>query len=339
VTTANQPPPRLHHFVPRFYLARFARGRRLLVKRRDASRAFRSSVDKIAAENDLYTVFEPDGSRNVKYEHLLGKLERAAAPAMAMLAAGRLPRAGSAEREGLSAFVALQAARTPETRDRLLFPSDLMKHVGREDFDENDVRSYLSDVHLKFEPDDDEVRAATDWVKGIVAMGTVVKEDEWIEIMFSSALATLGPSIAGLSWSLEISSSADFLTSDNPVAPWRAPSARDAFEGVGIGTADETRFPVSSSTLLVLTRGGSEDIRKVGVDRVKSVNAHLAARCRSAVYGDPEGTAIREARLAPHRPAVRFHEGPGYDPDGNFIDDIIHVWIPANGGARPIPPA
>ena|GEM_PF-5807044 len=74
-------------------------------------------------------------------------------------------------------------------------------------------------------------------------------------------------------WSLETSSSLDFITSDDPVTLWNRNPLPS--EGVGVMTADEIRFPLGPRSCLVMHHPWLPvpDRRTVTPERVLEVNA------------------------------------------------------------------
>jgi hypothetical protein len=67
-----------------------------------------------------------------------------------------------------------------------------------------------------------------------------------------SSVAELAPRLANQHWSIEYDRKARFMTSDTPLVLWGAPTHRDAFEGFGVESAEEIRFPLDPAKQLVL---------------------------------------------------------------------------------------
>ena len=121
--------PKLHHFVPRFHLRRFADpSGRLWAWDRQRDRVFRTSPGAIAAENQFYrlTQYEEWGHDGATMENQLADLEGEAAlitgqwldwlREMAPLQTVPIP---TQNREIVAAHLALQYMRTADTRDIL----------------------------------------------------------------------------------------------------------------------------------------------------------------------------------------------------------------------------
>ena len=113
--------PVWHHYVPRWYLRRFAdEQRRLLAIHVDGS-VRRVSVKNAAASPDFYTQWT-NGRRDVSLEQRFGSLESDAAVVVVALVAGEMPDADS--RAVLSLYMAAQLLRTP------LYRNSFMRTIG-----------------------------------------------------------------------------------------------------------------------------------------------------------------------------------------------------------------
>jgi hypothetical protein len=115
--------------------------------------------------------------------------------------------------------------------------------------------------------------------------------------------------------------------------PWRPPSPRDRFDGVGYGDADEIRMPLSPTAMLVLQRSFTSSPKHAPTSRFHNYNEDIARQCYELILCSPgRRTRLAQATLARHRAAVRFHIGPGTEvkADGSKVpmNDIIHTWIP-----------
>jgi hypothetical protein len=129
--------PKLHHYVPRFYLRSFLDiKRQLWIYDKSTDRVFKTSPDRIAAETHFYRLPEPltGASDPLQFEKALSNLESKTSNIFARLIieAGHLAAAekvslSDEERKLLSEFIATQHFRTLELRDLILF---LMEEAG-----------------------------------------------------------------------------------------------------------------------------------------------------------------------------------------------------------------
>jgi hypothetical protein len=307
--------PKLHHYVPEFLLREFAdeTGRIYVRSRRNG--CFCTSVRNAAAKTGLYSVPIDDGSerRDNSAEFTLGSVESAAAHALhRVIESGEVPPRGAAERQALGLFLGMQSLRTPEAAERHGFARAVLEQVGTERVSVEDMRAYLRDVHLGYEPSRQEVEAAVDVVNQQAEVGLATKADHHAQ-MFNLGVRALGPKFEAMQWSLERCRKPRFATCDRLPAVWRTESARDTYEGVGFGNAEEVWFPLDRTHLLVLRSEGAEEVRTVEPKRARFVNSHLARHCFNYVFHHP---ALRVQQhdflMASRRPSIRFNSGPGY---------------------------
>lgn len=332
----SQNEPKLHHYLPRSYLRRFADPVGQVAVRRRGQQSFNAGLNRIAAERHLYSVVLDDGSRDASAEKTLAKLDGAGNEALKDIEQGTIPPVGSPTRHALSIFFALQMTRTPEFADRFMFASQVLAAVGgKEQLTTESMHAYLRDVHLHFEPKAAEVQGALDFVHGLSAMGIPTK-DEQIGLMFDAAVKELAPRLTAWQWSLERCRKPLLGTCDRLPAIWHPQRESEIYQGSGLLDADELWCPVSSSTLLVMRKTGSEQATEVEPKRFRFVNAHLARHCYRMVFHRPsEVDRSDEFQMSNHRPALRFWTAPAVDEhDRPLLDPtgqprmIIHQWVP-----------
>ena len=254
-----------------------------------------------------------------------------------MLDAGTVPRAGSPERQALALFLGFQVGRTPEAEERHGFTRRVLKWAATDHVTHEQMRTYLREVHLGFDPEDSEVQAAFDIVNFEAEVGPATKADHHAQV-FNLAVQTHAPNFDAMCWSIERCRKARFATGDRLPALWSPESSEDDYKGVGFGTAEEVWCPLDRSHLLVLRHNRPEEARSVEPKRAKFVNAHLARHCFNYVFHHP---ALRveqgDFKMSTRRPSVRFNTGPGYQagPLGDeYIGEMLHMWVPIRDDAR-----
>ena len=133
--------PKLHHYVPRFYLASFVDAKKFLwVYDKDAERIFAASPERIAGETQFYRLPKSVAIGDPLFiEKAFAALESKAAPIFSSIVtqAGNLAplekmSISVEERKLLSEFVAAQYFRTVEFRDLLAY---LMEGAGLSEAD------------------------------------------------------------------------------------------------------------------------------------------------------------------------------------------------------------
>jgi hypothetical protein len=324
--------PKRHHFVPRFYLERFAAAGALYVRRRDGH-TFTTGAENIAVRTGFYDVTLPNGGISKDIEDWLSGLEGQAATAMRnideTLAA---PGLDNPDRATLSLYLAIQLARTPEQRERVLFPERVSAFLDGRELTKDLIAEFLRDTHLGFEPKAGEIQGAFDFASYVLSQHTPVTAEMSMQIALSTSKET-APALATMHWSVEHDRKARLITSDGPLVLWRAPTQRDAYEGLGISGAEEIRFPLDPAKQLVLTPKPRPASVRISPRRSAACNQDLAYACHNFIVASPrEEARTTHLDLPSKRPVMRFHSGPLYreQNDGTLVSDseILHTWVP-----------
>ncbi|NEB03753.1 DUF4238 domain-containing protein [Streptomyces sp. SID13726] len=325
--------PKLHHYVPQSYLARFGRGDMVRVRRRCPPKTHLSNVKNVAAETGLYTITDENGAPSTAIEQELSGLEGQALAALRRIdESGMPPAAGTDDRELLCLYLAVQMARTPRKRTGPLFGRNVTDYADGREVDLALMTEYLTHKHLGHPPRKAEAQGAFDYYHGTRAMngGNDPTHDEAVAVTFSSVTVCI-PHYRARHWRLETSRKPIFLTSDAPLVLWRPETPRDAYEGFGLENAEEIRFPVSPTAQLVLVHDDGPSVEEVRLSRVHSCNQDLADTCQQVVVGHPDRhAALDKVQLRRRGPTLRFDSGPGFrkKPDGTVepMGDILHMY-------------
>jgi uncharacterized protein DUF4238 len=322
--------PKRQHFVPRGYLDRFANEHMVIVRRRD-SKTFTTNTTNVAVECGFYDIAADHDRKNSSVEFLLADWDNDALAALHEVdRTGKPPSSGSADRAALAIFLALQGTRTPEQRERVEFASRVVKYANGREVNPDLVAEFLEKVHLRAKPSAKEVLAAHEFVSLDVSWGASTPQFA-IDLMLKSALG-MAPLLSGLWWTLEFDRKDLLTTSDTPLVIWRAPTPRDAYEGVGIMTAEELRIPLDPSKQLVLTRRQRTETARITPHRSRMCNQDHADACHHFILGNPKAEAsLGAVSLKPHRPVLRFNKGPLFtvSAEGKRIKEgeVLHAWI------------
>ena len=137
--------PKIQHYVPRFLLKNFAKGKRphIWVYDKKDERSFRANIKKIAAENAFYNL-EIDQNVIHSLEPSLANLEEKCAKLIKnIINTESIEWLSSEERELLSVFIIIQKMRTPHFRDSILhIDKALQEMLSASGFDPKDVENY-----------------------------------------------------------------------------------------------------------------------------------------------------------------------------------------------------
>jgi hypothetical protein len=112
------------------------------------------------------------------------------------------------------------------------------------------VPRYLEEVHLGFKPCAPEIAVAFQFVMQMSADSGLPGEAS-VRSVFNSVPLVV-PLLMEMNWTLEVDRKRLLITSDMPFVLWRTPTFRDRFEGIGVQTAEELRFPLDPGLQLVL---------------------------------------------------------------------------------------
>lgn len=321
-----------HHFVPEFYLLRFADTPQVFVRRRDQT-VFEANCLNVAVESGFYDYEMSDGEQSKEVEERLGVYETSTAEVLRCIDETlSAPATGSHERAALCAYLALQMTRTPEHRERMLFPELLREYLADRELTRELVSTYLETVHLGFKPDAREVEGAFTFAAVALQSGAPITAEVSMDAMFES-IEQVAPRLDAFSWCVEYDRKGRLITSDTPLVLWRVPTDRDAFEGFGIEGCDEIRFPISPTAQLVLTKRPRPAGVRITPERTAACNADMALACHKFVVSNPrERARVDRLDLPRKRPVLRFNVGPliRESSDGTEAIDgeVLHLWIP-----------
>lgn len=321
-----------HHYVPRNYLERFADGDQVFVRRRDGT-TFTTNCVNVAVESGFYDIELEGGGKSKQVEGILADVEGATADVFRMIdRTMEAPPPDAEERAVLSVYLALQMTRTPEQRERTLFPERLAVYLDGRELTRDLVATYLTEHHLGYAPTDNEAGAAFDFAS-VALRDRSFLTPEFSMRMMLRAVSDLTPRLTQLEWCVEHDRKSRFITSDTPLVLWRTPIYRDEFEGFGIATAEEIRFPLDPAKQLVLTGARRTPSARVNPARSAVCNRDAAYACHNFVVAHPTQRARAEQLdLPPRRPTLRFNSGPlvRARPDGRTVEDgeVLHMWVP-----------
>lgn len=324
--------PKRQHQVSRGYLNRFGIGDSVFVRRRDG-RTFESNTLNVAVESGFYDVPDSLGGKSFEVEHMLADLDGVAVEILAGIDVDGVPPAeGTRQRLALAVVLAFQLARTTEKREEILFATRVSEYADGREITQELVANYLEQEHLGFPPRKNEAEAAWIYVNEWLKEPSTGTKEFAIGLMLAS-VDIFTTRLLAMNWTIEIDRKERFITSDVPVVLWRAPSRRDDYQGFGLETAEELRFPIDPSKQLVLSRKARTPAVRITSERVRICNRDMADRCHHFLVARRDQRAIVESlSLASRRPVIRFMIGPLWvmGPDGRKVreSEVLQMWIP-----------
>lgn len=305
-----------HHYVPAFYLRRFADQRgRLDAYNRVTQRRITTSVSNTAVESGLYNAIDVNGEVTDAAEHEISIIESRVAPAFDRLIEEPWPP--SIEVRSLVAnFVALQVTRTRESLHALAAMHDRTTRWGMSMLTREQWRDLYIDA-LGEQPTEEELDEVIADFADLDGWQIQPHPNLVVQSIFEGAIP-LVEAIASRKWFLQKSRRPLFITSDSPVTMWSSPDA--APYGVGVFTADELSLPIDSTHSLLMvfdTRGFHESQVEITRSQAKRISQFVANSSYEWVYADPRRRVLDTLELPTGpRPLIIFNGqsvwGPGH---------------------------
>lgn len=306
--------PKLHHYIPRFLLARFSPNPKAenppLVKLDVANSRGKCSHTSVRNEGavshynrlDEVESLPPD----IVEQTLLGRIDSEAAPVVAKLVGGR--QLDPAARFAMAVFVHIQDRRTPRARHWMTYM--LEQHKRLESINRLNDPAVIEELHASGgEASIEETRQKAQdlahqiWNREVELKAT---HDHAVAGMFT-AVEDVAPMIAGqMTWHvLHAPPGAEFVICDHPIAKYDPGTP----PGLGIGWRSspnvEVTMPVDATAALLLTPGPPRlrhhDVETQDVD---DVNLRTYAAAEWSIYGRTQQVVQGVRVLAKKRPRL-----------------------------------
>lgn len=247
---------RRHHTISDFYLRMFADADEWLtvVDLTEAKPKWtRRKTSNVSVAKDFYTIIDTDGQESPAVERLLGHIEGRAAPALRRMQAGVFFPPGASDRDNIALWLAFQYMRGPETRRNLEAMQDVTGKLLVQGINTPETaRTRLQHAGTP-EPTEQDINDLLHFAANLDQYDIAPDPNEHIQIMLSLAANEIAPRFHAMHWHLFKFDQPALLSGDHPITLYANPEHRSPLMGIGIGTADEIRFPVDPSTLLVMT--------------------------------------------------------------------------------------
>ena len=299
------------HFVPQTYLRAWTGSDgRLAYRLRDADSALLTSTRNVAVACGIYGTGELGQAREQAFWQLENDWPNLR---QELITQGDL----HGDRRSLFAlFAATQLTRTRKHADRINFVPNVAASTEERPISQGAVHQYLQGLG-GVEPDDAEVYAAWSLVTGAPAGELTLEQRLTIAANIAVEIA---PLLQARKWTVRNFRQPALMTNDCPVHVWRRPSEDNVVGGVGIADADEVRFPLSPSALLVMTHGNKAPTNA----SARSVNAEICRQCHQFVVALPntKGESVLDnLGLSKLVPRMRFRLING------SAGEILHTYV------------
>lgn len=320
--------PRLHHYIPRFYLERFADPQSTQSEKKailwvyERGREIRKSTpEKEARQRDFYA-FKDAGERQQDIENALATIESMVAPVLEKVAdSDYFPE--EEDRGVVATFIALMFTRVPSHRE---FTN---REFGRfmTGWLQEDARNEekFDTEYAKFQQEMGPPDLTAEEMRRFILDGDYEIEQKSAAFdlnLMMKASADIAPVIYGYGWQIWHAERGElFLTSDNPVVT-SLPGPGWMKFGLGFGIRGvEVVFPLGSTVCLFMKVGAKEGIVSVGNRSVRDINKRLIMCARRFLYGGEHSRKIAEV-FERHGGQVIYGETAFLPPDSLKLRNV-----------------
>ncbi len=312
-----------HHYVPRFYLGRFADQKgRLRAFDRQKGMCITTSAKAVAAERDFYRLPENITVPANFLEEMLSAQESEAAEAIrSFVATGK---AQGSHREPLILHLALQLLRTQRHRRTIKEMSERTLTLQAQ----IEISRRLAEDEFEMEHE----RTLAERVLGQLENGEIIvrpQEQALVGLSLSSLSQIVSVLRSGWNWILVFVSAAKFITSDNPICLLGEPESGSPASTVGVATALEIWFPLDPRHALVLSRDQSltSPLLELSNGHVRTINLRIALESERWSFYSPSSEGVKGFQI-PSKPPRYLEETIGHrDYDDEMRGELIRIGI------------
>ena len=311
---------RRHHYLPVFYQRRFTDSQGLLWMHDLEQNEPKHLHPRAALAIENFNTIETDEGPSDAVERGLAEIDNEGATALRRIEQGFWPAFG-AVRQALSMFIAFQLTRGPGFRMQMDhyahdITSLMMKvQATRPSSVKRKLRERLGREPTEAEFDEEVKLLRTFGERFKVSNNRQGHVRTMVGVHESGQIASI---LFRRAWSLETSTSLDFITSDDPVTLWNKNPL--PWEGVGVMTADEVRFPLGPGSCLVMHHPWMvvPDRRRVSSKRVVDLNAWTILNAHRFVLARRALTNLTSGKMQGRTLQMEQVSGPhltgDYDP-------------------------
>lgn len=316
--------PRRHHFIPQFFLKRFATNeQQIAVVPLTGDNRRLTHVSGVAVMKDLYTIINTDFQETVAVERILAEADSEAAAVIARLVGGAFPPSAE-DRASLAIWLALLSVRDPKTRRTLealfdqTYKMDLSLAANPEA-----ARARLRE-NLEREPTNAEVADLVEAANDLDSFEVVPHQNDLVKHMLDMALS-IYPHLLRRHYVMVRFAEPALVLSDRPLLLYQRPENRNPRMGVGFINADELWLPLSRKEALILHNDPSigELIYDAPGEVAHEFNQAVVWNAASEVYCHPdELQRLNHLEFpTPNRPLMQMTGGDWMKSGTDGIND------------------
>jgi hypothetical protein len=302
MAAAPQPQPKQHHYVHRAYLEGFVdpdcekRGEYFIWAYMLGKSPFRQRPERIAKRN-YYYCFDRENRRQFDFEHTLQRLEDISLPVLRKLRSGNF-LLDPEERLTLAGYVALSYTRVPtfENLVNRFAMLDMALKVKKFESDEENLKLIAREESEKTgrEVNVEDIR------KTLNAGNVFLTQSNrgWSLEQMVRVMMTLQRIIFEMRWVFLVAEDTDpgFLTTDNPVAVFDAPTVD--VPGTGFLSSPNTyvTFPISREICLLAKHlsGPAQKVARISGTGVRQVNKGSILRADTQLYAPFQSQRVQK---------------------------------------------
>lgn len=284
--------PKLHHYVPQFYLEGFSNARwQVAVHDLDKSQFRYQSVRKTARVRDYYTITDEKGTKDRGLEKLLSILEGHTKPIIKKVEES--DQLTDEERFTLAMFASFQLGRVPKFEQWTNgFAKDVIQRLAQLTFsDKERTKKALASVGKPCT--DAKAEEMMEFMKSGEYTLEIAREHSLTQML--NAATKLPPLFVQMNWLFARRTARPyFVTSDNPFYIVPSPTAPPLIASGMLTPGTMKVIPLSKRVaLMMLDHGGETKGNDVTEDFAMSLNLVCAARTSQCVYAD-DMNSLRE---------------------------------------------
>jgi len=317
-----------HHYVPRFYLRRFAdEQQRLRVYRAHSQLPpIITAVKDAAVRTGFYKLDLTGPGDPTILENELAKIEAASAKVIQRVCSARSWPPTQPDRGVLATHMGLQYMRTPEKRRSHEEMADTIEKVFYENMTADWARERLMEIGES--PTEDRIALIMDISEHPDRYRFVLHPNEFLRSM-----VTVGLEVARLlgerSWWLGTSPGPAFATGDHLPVLFTRPEMRQPFKGVGLQGAEEIHFPLDRHhVLLMFPPGMPEKAFVLERDNVTFTNSLIASSSHRFVFRHPDDPPIDFMIPKDPRSLMEVNQKPVYEVDARTRTQLAPIFSP-----------
>jgi hypothetical protein len=311
--------PRRHHFIPRFFLKRFADASEQLavIRLEDPANPRQQHVTDVAVWKDLYTHVDDNVGETVAVERILAVIDANASQVFRAVDFGglRFP-ATNLHRGHLATWIAFLAVRDPYTRRVMEAQANLTLKLDLSLCRNREVATDRLRNYLSREPTQAEVSDLVDAANAVGELDFQPHQNDFIRMMLDSGQAMF-PHVFRRKFTVMQFSEPGLVLCDRPLVLYVSPDRRRSDRGVGVANAEELWLPLDRRRVLVLHDHPEldEGVMELAMPFRDSFNQGVIANAVSEIYCHPDDIEVVRGAQLPDRdqPLLGLEGGSWFD--------------------------